>query len=203
MITWPFWREKTGTWTPECLARADLIGWDPEVSQNWSSKIRSGIVHHKSDRKSCVIPTADRNKVDITVCEARGQLSSRKEISCNHKSTWICRLFLNYCYESSLIFFPRRDKYILNLLCVWCIGGKRQASFVVSLYCQAMGSLIGTSVLSRARCICLSRVMNNYSVCNYCNLSWYMAMMGRFVAGYSPFSHETDLIMHECEQACR
>ncbi len=23
--------------------------------------MRSGIVHHKSDRKSCVIPTADRN----------------------------------------------------------------------------------------------------------------------------------------------
>ncbi len=62
---------------------------------------------------------------------------SRKEILCNHKSTWICRLFLNYCYESSLILFPRWNKYTLNLLCVWCIGGKRQASFVVSLYCQA------------------------------------------------------------------
>ncbi len=24
------WRETTGTWTPECLARADLIGWDPK-----------------------------------------------------------------------------------------------------------------------------------------------------------------------------
>ncbi len=27
----------TGTWTAECLARADLIGWDPKVSQNLSS----------------------------------------------------------------------------------------------------------------------------------------------------------------------
>ncbi len=63
--------------------------------------------------------------------------SVRKEILCNHKSTWICRLFLNYCYESSLIFFPRWNKYRLNLLCMWCIGGKRQTSFVVSLYCQA------------------------------------------------------------------
>ncbi len=62
---------------------------------------------------------------------------NRKEILCNHKSTWICRLFLNYCYESSLIFFTRWNKYTLNLLCVWCIGGKTQASFVVSLYCQA------------------------------------------------------------------
>ncbi len=26
--------------------------------------MRNGIVHHKSDRKSCVIPTADRNKKD-------------------------------------------------------------------------------------------------------------------------------------------
>ncbi len=25
--------------------------------------MRSGIVHHKSDRKPCVIPTADRNKL--------------------------------------------------------------------------------------------------------------------------------------------
>ena len=24
------WRETTGTWTPECLARVDLIGWDPK-----------------------------------------------------------------------------------------------------------------------------------------------------------------------------
>ncbi len=32
-----------------------------EVSQNWPSKMRSGIVHHKSDRKPCVIPTADHN----------------------------------------------------------------------------------------------------------------------------------------------
>ncbi len=27
--------------------------------------MRSGIVHHKSDRKSCVIPTADRNKTYV------------------------------------------------------------------------------------------------------------------------------------------
>ncbi len=26
--------------------------------------MRSGIVHHKSDRKSCVIPKADRNTID-------------------------------------------------------------------------------------------------------------------------------------------
>ncbi len=36
-----------------------------KVSQNWLSKMRSGIVHHKSDRKSCVIPTADRNSTTI------------------------------------------------------------------------------------------------------------------------------------------
>ncbi len=70
----------------------------------------------------------------------------RKEIICNHKSTWICRLFLNYCYESSLLFFPRWDRYRLNLLCVWCIGGKRQASFVVSLYCQAYSTYTANSV---------------------------------------------------------
>ena len=39
-------------------------------------------------------------------------------ILCYDKSTQICRLFLNYCYKSSMVFFPRRDKYRLNLLCV-------------------------------------------------------------------------------------
>ncbi len=33
--------------------------------------MRNGIVHHKSDRKSCVLPTADRNKfingIDIKI----------------------------------------------------------------------------------------------------------------------------------------
>ncbi len=51
-----------------CLARADLIGRDPKVSQIWPSKMRSGIVHHKSDRKSCVIPTADRNNYETQRC---------------------------------------------------------------------------------------------------------------------------------------
>ncbi len=45
------------------MARADLIGWDPKASQNWPSKMRSGIAHHKSDHKSCVLPTADRNSL--------------------------------------------------------------------------------------------------------------------------------------------
>ncbi len=40
-------------------AKVDVVNfW---VSQNWPSKMRNGIVHHKYDRKSCVIPTADRN----------------------------------------------------------------------------------------------------------------------------------------------
>ncbi len=36
-----------------------------EVSQNWPSKMRNGIVYHKSDRKPCVIPTADRNTIQV------------------------------------------------------------------------------------------------------------------------------------------
>ncbi len=55
------WREITGTWTPECLARADLIGWNPRGIPRRSNKMWSGIFHHKSDRKPCVLPTADRN----------------------------------------------------------------------------------------------------------------------------------------------
>ncbi len=67
----------TGTWTPVCMARADLIGWDPEVSQKLTKQMRSGIVHHKSDRKSCVIPTADRNNI-LTDYGHNGKIHSLK-----------------------------------------------------------------------------------------------------------------------------
>ncbi len=67
----PLWREITGTWTPECLARADLIVLNPKGIPKRSSKMRSGIVHHKSDRKSCVLPTADRNNKDTQYCKLK------------------------------------------------------------------------------------------------------------------------------------
>ena len=61
VITWSFWREPQA---PGHLCVWLGLTWScgiQEVSQNWPSKMRSGIVHHKSDRKSCVIPTVDRN----------------------------------------------------------------------------------------------------------------------------------------------
>ncbi len=38
--------------------------WGADIPKR-SSKMGSGIVHHKSDRKSCVLPTADRNTVQV------------------------------------------------------------------------------------------------------------------------------------------
>ncbi len=35
--------------------------------------MRNGIVHHKSDRKSCVIPTSDRNNRPIDVKPTHGK----------------------------------------------------------------------------------------------------------------------------------
>ncbi len=61
MITWSLWREPE---TPGHLCVWLGLAWSfgiGKVSLNWPSKMRNGIVHHKSDRKSCVIPTADRN----------------------------------------------------------------------------------------------------------------------------------------------
>ncbi len=55
--------------TPECLARANLIGWDPMGIPRRSMKMWSGIVHHKSDRKTCVLPTADRNSMTAVQCQ--------------------------------------------------------------------------------------------------------------------------------------
>ncbi len=60
-ITWSLWREpETPGHLCVWLGLASSCGIH-KVSLNWSSKIRNGIVHHKSDHKSCVIPTADRN----------------------------------------------------------------------------------------------------------------------------------------------
>ncbi len=39
---------------------ADTLSFTAKVDMV-EYKMRSGIVHHKSDRKSCVLPTADRN----------------------------------------------------------------------------------------------------------------------------------------------
>ncbi len=61
MTTWPFWQEPQA---PGHLSVWLGLTWSARiqgVSKNWSSKMRNGIVHHKSDRKSCVLPTADRN----------------------------------------------------------------------------------------------------------------------------------------------
>ncbi len=61
MITWSLWREPQA---PGHLCVWLGLAWScgiHKVSQNWPTKMRNGIVHHKSDRKSCVIPTADRN----------------------------------------------------------------------------------------------------------------------------------------------
>ncbi len=61
VITWSLWREPKTLRTPVCLARAGLSVRDTIGIPKWPSKMRNGIVHHKSDRKLCVIPTADRN----------------------------------------------------------------------------------------------------------------------------------------------
>ncbi len=62
----PLWQSTWGKWW--LTHWASLLRWIWSISEynpngipKWSSKMWSGIVHHKSDRKSCVLPTADRN----------------------------------------------------------------------------------------------------------------------------------------------
>ncbi len=57
------WQSTGGKWW--LTHWASLLRW---IWSNWPSKMRSGIVHHKSDRKPCVIPTADRNKIPLREC---------------------------------------------------------------------------------------------------------------------------------------
>ncbi len=101
MITWSLWREPP---TPGHLCVWLGLAWScgiREVSQNWPSKIRNGIVHHKSDRKLCVIPTADRNMFHFSphlaplllpqVCGQLGNVTTfnKVEIYSKVSFTWI------------------------------------------------------------------------------------------------------------------
>ncbi len=55
----------------------------------WISKMRSGIVHHKSDRKSCVLPTADRNTKNIlrvAICKLQSSYTNTQ---------WYCRMHMH------------------------------------------------------------------------------------------------------------
>ncbi len=56
--TWPIWREPQAPGHLCVWLRLTWSGGIRKVSQNWPSKMRSGIVHHKSDRKPCLKPTA-------------------------------------------------------------------------------------------------------------------------------------------------
>ncbi len=106
-------------------------------------------------------------------------MSDCKEIlSCNHKSTWICRLFLNYCYESSLIFFPRWNKYTLNsvvghLYSLWClVWGETEFAMRVMHWREKAGVFCGFTLLpSAGYMICLG---NGYG-CRHTGviITWY------------------------------
>ena len=56
------------------IKMTDTLSFTAKVDRypkNWPSKMRSGIVHHKFDRKSCVLPTADRNTFFSMVLNTR------------------------------------------------------------------------------------------------------------------------------------
>ncbi len=63
MNIWPFWREPQA---PGHLSVWLGLTWSAGIQRYpkiWPSKMQSGIVYHKSDHKSCVIPKADRNNI--------------------------------------------------------------------------------------------------------------------------------------------
>ncbi len=57
---------------------ADTLSFTAKVDM---SKMRGGIVHHKSDHKSCVLPTADRNNLIPNFVMARGVHSSKRNFN--------------------------------------------------------------------------------------------------------------------------
>ncbi len=70
---------------------------NPKGIPKQSSKMWSGIVHHKSDRKSCVLPTADRN----TTCRSW-------IVSISYEGTWeilppevLRAVLICYCQKST------------------------------------------------------------------------------------------------------
>ncbi len=54
--------------SPPGVMMADTLSFNAKGIPKWPSKTRNGIVHHKSDRKLCVIPTADRNSYEHNSC---------------------------------------------------------------------------------------------------------------------------------------
>ena len=97
------------TWTPVCLARAGLIVWDPNGIPKWPSKKRNGITHHKSDRKPCVKPTADRNKIYLAcyfknIYRRHQQKSWQINLLLERKMFSDCKLKATFCKMFENIF---------------------------------------------------------------------------------------------------
>ncbi len=46
---------------------ADTLSFNAKVDMVDQCKMWNGIVHHKSDRKTCVLPTADRNTDSVGI----------------------------------------------------------------------------------------------------------------------------------------
>ncbi len=84
------------------LMTRDSPKWTQRYPKNWPSKIWSGIVHHKSDRKSCVIPTADRNSGScrkmITNIILPATLNYWDGPLLSQSNTWLSLAeFMNFC----------------------------------------------------------------------------------------------------------
>ncbi len=89
--------------------------------------MRSGIVHHKSDRKSCVIPTADRNSPQLLLEKVKNtdwqyciswKITSCAYIQIQHRLMRLffsMRLFL-YSYYPPVTFPRLKKSYLRNYL---------------------------------------------------------------------------------------
>ncbi len=76
-----------------------------KVSQDDQCKMWNGIVHHKSDRKTCVLPTADRNNMNMSFFNFR-------PISLGQCSGDISRIFpSSITYLILRASLPLRHKY--------------------------------------------------------------------------------------------
>ncbi len=84
MTTWPIWREPQ---TPGHLCVWLGLTWSGGI-QNWPRKMGSGIVHHKSDRKPCVILTADRNRSWLALTDLANSGFTSSETSKLKKRFW-------------------------------------------------------------------------------------------------------------------
>ncbi len=104
--------------SPPEVMMADTLSFTAKVDLvDFWVKMRSGIVHHKSDRKLCVIPTADRNTPHMVWVHQMGTQRRKwlnKMTKCNGKIIESPAPSFDTVYSTFVIYLVRRRSFLVS-----------------------------------------------------------------------------------------